>query len=262
MMYPLEIIGFVFVVGLCVGSFLNVCICRIPESRSIISPPSSCPKCGYQIRFYDNIPIVSYLWLRGKCRRCHTRISLRYPLVELLTGLMAIALLFRFGLTVYSLIYFAFLAVLLVITFIDIDYQIIPNSLSLPGIPLFFALSLALPFISVAESLIGILVGGGSLLLVAWGYHLYTGREGMGMGDVKLLAMIGAMIGWQGVIMTIFVGSLAGTVVGLTVMLASGKNTRLPIPFGPFLSLGAMVYIFFGPELILWYLNMARVGAP
>lgn len=259
--YPLEIIGFVFVAGLCVGSFLNVCIWRIPEGRSIVSPPSSCPCCGYRLRFYDNIPILSYLWLRGRCRQCQSPISLRYPVVELMTGLVAVALLFRFGLTLYSLIYFIFLAVLLVITFIDIDHQIIPNSLSLPGIPLFFCLSLALPSLSAVDSLIGIGVGGGSLLLVAWTYERCTGREGMGMGDVKLLALIGALIGWQGVLVTIFVGSVVGTVIGSLVMVAAGKNSRFRIPFGPFLSLGAMVYVFFGPELILWYLNLARVGA-
>ncbi len=254
---PTEIIfGFFF--GLLIGSFLNVCICRLPLNASIVTPPSSCPSCGKPIRFYDNIPVLSYIWLLGKCRGCAIPISARYPLVEILTGTFAALCVFRFGFTPTAAIYFAFIASLVVITFIDIDHRIIPDIISLPGIPIFFAATFFLPGISPVASITGILVGGGSLFLVAWGYYMVTGNEGMGGGDIKLLAMIGAIIGWQGVVLTIFAASITGTVIGLTLMLASGKNMKLAVPFGPFLALGAVIYIFYGTELIHWYLYGIR----
>ena len=163
----------------------------------------------------------------------------------------------RFGLTWAAPVYFLFVAVLLVITFIDIDHQIIPDRLSLPGIPLFFALAFLVPHVSWQESLIGILAGGGILYAVALGYQLVTGRDGMGGGDIKLLAMIGALIGWQGILFTIFFSSLSGTLVGLLLALATGGSMKSRLPFGPFLAAGAIAYIFFGPELIHWYLGIA-----
>lgn len=250
-----EIAAFIF--GACIGSFLNVCIYRIPAGKSIVHPPSACPRCGYAIRFYDNIPILSYLVLRGRCRRCGTSIPLRYPLVEMITGLAAVALFMRFGLTWATPVYFLFVALLLVITFIDIDHQIIPDRLSLPGIPLFFALAFVVPAVSWQDSLIGILAGGGILYAVALGYQLITGRDGMGGGDIKLLAMIGALIGWQGILFTIFFSSLSGTLVGLLLALAGGGSMKSRLPFGPFLAAGAIAYLFFGPELIDWYLGVA-----
>jgi len=252
----LEIYAFIF--GACIGSFLNVCIYRIPEGKSIIHPPSACPRCGYQIRFYDNIPIISYLLLRGRCRRCRVHIPFRYPMVELITGLLALATFIKFGLTITTGIYFLFMAILLVITFIDIDHQIIPDILSLTGIPLFFLLGFFVPHITWRDALIGILAGGGSLYAVALGYQLLTGRDGMGGGDIKLLAMIGAMLGWQGILFTIFFSSLSGTVVGLLLTLPSGGSMKSRLPFGPFLAAGAIAYLFFGPELIHWYWNFAR----
>ncbi len=251
---PLEIIiGFIF--GLFIGSFLNVCIYRIPANRSIVTPASNCPACGTPIQFYDNIPIVSYILLMGKCRQCTSKISVRYPMVELLTGILAALCVLKFGLSLAAGIYFVFTATLLVITFIDIDHRIIPDVISLPGIPLFFAASFFLPGIGPVESIIGILVGGGSLFLVAWLYYMLTGKEGMGGGDIKLLAMIGAIVGWQGVILTVFAASITGTAVGGALMLFSGKNLKLAIPFGPFLSMGAAVSVFYGPELIRWYIH-------
>lgn len=247
-----------FIFGACIGSFLNVCIYRIPEGKSIVHPPSSCPQCGYAIRFYDNVPILSYLFLGGRCRRCRTPIPLRYPLVEATTGIAALALLMKFGLTWATVIYFLFVALLLVITFIDIDHQIIPDRLSLPGIPLFFGLAFFIPEVSWRASLMGIVVGGGILYLVAVAYQLATGRDGMGGGDIKLLAMIGGLIGWQGILFTIFFSSLAGTLVGLGLALPSGGSLKRRLPFGPFLAAGAIAYIFFGPELIHWYLGFAR----
>ncbi len=244
------------VFGLCVGSFLNVVIHRLPLSRSIVHPPSSCPKCGRQIRFYENIPVISYLLLGGRCRGCKTEISIRYPVVELLGGCFAVLVLLRFGLTASAAIYYVFVMTLLAITFIDIDHQIIPDVMSLPGIPLFFLASFVVPALTWKQSLVGILVGGGSLYAVAVVYSLLTGRSGMGGGDIKLLGMIGAMVGATGVFFTIFVSSLVGTAVGMAVMLAKGKDFKLKIPFGPFLAAGAVSYIFFGPQVIRWYFNL------
>jgi leader peptidase (prepilin peptidase)/N-methyltransferase len=248
--------AFAFIFGLCIGSFLNVCIYRLPAAKSISHPRSSCPKCGELIRFYDNIPVFSYMILRGKCRFCGEPISLRYPVIEILTGLFALITFVKYGLSLEALIYFVYIVSLLVITFIDIDHQIIPDVITLPGIPIFFIASFALPDISYLESILGILIGGGSLLLVAWTYNLITKKEGMGGGDIKLLAMIGAVIGWKGVLFTIFVGSAVGTIAGMLVMLKTRKNRKMAIPFGPFLAIGGIAYIFFGPQLIEWYFNI------
>ena len=248
---------FVFAFGMCIGSFMNVCIYRLPLAKSIANPPRSiCPACGQVIRFYDNIPVLSFVWLKGQCRYCKARISWRYPLVELLTGLAAVGVFYNFGSTFQSLIYFVFVAALLVITFIDLDYKIIPNVITLPGIPLGLLAALGLPALTFKDSVLGLIVGGGSLLTVAWTYHLITRKEGMGGGDIKLLAMIGTIVGWQGVLFTIFVSSAVGTLIGLAVILVKGKNMKFAIPFGPFLSVGAITYIFFGQKIIYWYFHV------
>ena len=252
----LPILAVAFFFGACIGSFLNVCIYRIPAGLSVVHPGSSCPRCRTMIPFYDNIPVLSYLLLMGKCRTCKTPIAIRYPFVEILGGLSALACVYAFGLTLPALIIFIFIATLIVVAFIDLDHRIIPDVISLPGIPIFFLASLAVPTTSWLSSAIGILFGGGSLIAVAWVYQAITGREGMGGGDIKLLAMIGAMIGWQGIVFTIFSASAIGTVIGLLAMLQSGKGMKLAIPFGPFLSLGAVIYIFFGQDLITWYFNL------
>lgn len=244
---------YAFLIGLCVGSFLNVCIHRLPSERSIVKPASACPSCGTPLKWYDNIPLLSYLLLRGRCRTCKTGISIRYPVVEILCGLFALAVFLHYGMRVESLVFFIFIAALLVITFIDIDHRIIPDVISLPGIPIGFAASFLLPQVTWTDSLLGILIGGGSLLAVAWGYRLLTGKEGMGGGDIKLLAMIGAFIGWKGVLFTIMASSFTGTIVGLVVMLKNRKSMKLAVPFGPFLAIGAILYIFFGPQMIQWY---------
>ncbi|MFV9646025.1 MAG: prepilin peptidase [Desulfobacterales bacterium] len=244
---------------MCIGSFVNVCIYRLPASKSIIDPSRSiCPKCGSIIRFYDNIPVLSYLWLKGRCRNCNKPISFRYPLVEIISGVFALCTFLKFGPTLEALVYFAFITALVVITFIDIDHQIIPDLITLPGIPVCFLASFALPSITYKESLLGLLAGGGSLLLVGWTYYLIKKAEGMGGGDIKLMAMIGAMVGWKGVLFTIFVSSLVGTLVGITIMLRTKKGMKIAVPFGPFLSIGAITYIFWGPSLISWYFNLLR----
>ncbi|MBW1846608.1 MAG: prepilin peptidase [Deltaproteobacteria bacterium] len=246
----------IFIYGLCVGSFSNVCIYRLPLSKSLKSPPSNCPHCSSPIRFYDNIPLVSYILLKGKCRQCQKRISFRYPFVEMLGGVFALFIYLKYGFTLEALVYYTFIICLVIITFIDIDHQIIPDIISLPGIPIGFLASFALPSITFIDSLIGILAGGGSLFIVLWAYHLITGIEGMGGGDVKLLAMIGAIVGWEGVILTIFISSITGTIVGLFIMLRTKKGLKLAVPFGPFLSTGAILYVFYGSELIQWYFNI------
>ena len=249
---------FVFCFGLCVGSFLNVCISRLPEGGSIIHPGSRCPKCNTPIRFYDNIPVLSYILLGGRCRQCRTGISPRYPVIELVTGAMACCIFLKYGPSASALIYFIFSAALIAVTFIDIDHQIIPDEISLPGIPAGFATSFVLAGLTYTDALLGILTGGGSLFLLAMGYHLATGKEGMGGGDIKLLAMNGAFIGWKGVIFTIFISSVIGTLVGMAFMAIFRKNLKFAIPFGPFLSLGAIVYLFFGQSIINWYFLMSR----
>ncbi len=253
--YLIEIIIFIF--GICIGSFINVCIYRLPTSKSIIDPQRSiCPKCGSLIRFYDNIPLLSYLWLKGRCRHCNAPIPFRYFLVEIMSGFFALCVFFKFGITLEGLIYYAFVASLLVITFIDVDHQIIPDVITLPGIPIGFLASFALPAVTYKDSIIGLLAGGGSLYLVAWTYQIIKGKDGMGGGDIKLLAMIGAFVGWKGVLFTIFAGSAVGALVGTIVMLHTQKGMKLAVPFGPFLSIGAIAYIFFGPQIISWYFNL------
>lgn len=249
-------VSIIFIFGMCIGSFLNVCIYRLPASKSIANPPRSiCPNCNSHIRFYDNIPVLSYIWLKGRCRNCDAPISFRYPMVEVMSGIVAVALLFKFGLSLESLVYFVFISSLLVITFIDLDHKIIPDVISLPGIPIGLVASFALPTITLKASALGLLIGGGSLWFVAWAYNLIAHRDGMGGGDIKLLAMIGTIIGWKGVIFTIFASSVMGSCVGITMMLIKGKNMKFAIPFGPFLSIGAIAYVFFGAQFIAWYLN-------
>lgn len=255
-MFNFLTVSIIFIFGMCIGSFLNVCIYRLPTSKSIANPSHSiCPSCSRRIRFYDNIPVLSYIWLKGRCRNCNAPISFRYPLVELMNGIVAVSLLFKFGLSLESLVYFAFISSLIVITFIDLDHQIIPDIITLPGIPMGLAASFALPTITLKASALGLLIGGGSLWFVAWAYNLIAHRDGMGGGDIKLLAMMGTIIGWKGVIFTIFASSVIGSCVGITMMLIKDKNMKFAIPFGPFLSFGAIAYVFFGSRVIAWYFS-------
>jgi leader peptidase (prepilin peptidase)/N-methyltransferase len=257
-MIPYALLAAVLIVGLCIGSFLNVCIYRIPTSLSIARPSRSiCPACSTPIQWFDNIPLLSFVWLRGRCRRCRVSISVRYPLVELMTGLFAVAVVLKFGPTIAAVIYFAFAAALIVITFIDIDHQIIPDVITLWGIPILLACSFILPDLHPVDALLGVAVGGGSLYLVGKGYQLLKGQVGMGGGDIKLLAMIGAVLGWQGIVMTVFVASATGTLAGVATM-AAGRSldTKLRIPFGPFLAIGAMTHLFFGKAIIRWYIDL------
>ena len=239
--------------GLILGSFLNVCIHRIPRKKSIINPPSSCPKCGERIRYYDNIPVISYILLLGKCRACRHPIPTIYPIVELMTGLLSIALFMRYGLSPQYFLFLAFSASLIVVCFIDLHHKIIPDIISIPGIFLGLAIALIFDHIHWLDSLIGILGGGGFLFQIAIGFEKLTGKEGMGGGDVKLLAMIGAWMGWKTLPYIILISSLTGTIMGGGSLLITRQGLRVKIPFGPFLALGALVYLFFGKALVSWY---------
>jgi leader peptidase (prepilin peptidase) / N-methyltransferase len=247
---------FSFVLGAVIGSFLNVCICRLPAGESIAYPASRCPHCQAAIRWYQNIPILSYLLLWGRCANCRCGISSRYPLVEALTGALFVLIFLSFGVQWATPVYWLFAAALVVVTFIDLDHQIIPDVISLPGIPIGFLAVFGVPWISWSDSLLGILAGGGSLFLVAASYQLLTKKEGMGGGDIKLLAMIGAFLGWQAVLPVIFISSFIGSLVGVPLMLIKKADRRLAIPFGPFLALGALVYLLWGRMLLRWYLNL------
>jgi leader peptidase (prepilin peptidase) / N-methyltransferase len=241
---------FLTFVGAAVGSFLNVLILRIPEGQSIVLPSSHCPNCGHAIRFYDNIPIISYLTLRGKCRDCHEKISVQYPVVEAVTALMSLLLLLKFGLSFKYLSSFIFTCALIVITFIDLRHQIIPDVISLPGIPVFFFLAVFFMNLTVWESLLGILIGGGCLFAIAFLYEIITKREGMGGGDIKLLAMLGAFLGWKSLFFILFVSSLLGAIVGVCAMIIKGQDMKYAVPFGPFLSIAAVAYLFVGADLM------------
>ncbi len=227
---------------------------------SLVKPGSSCPSCNTPIRFYDNIPVLSFLLLLGRCRNCKHPISFRYPLIELITGILWLLCYLKYDISLSCFIHILFLCTLLVVTWIDIDHRIIPDKISLPGIPVFFIAAMFIPDVGFLNSLFGILLGGGSLLLVAESYRMITKQEGMGGGDIKLLAMIGAMIGWKGVFFTIFASSAVGTVIGLAVMIITRNNMKLAVPFGPFLSLGACLYVFFGEDVIQWYFGISGMA--
>jgi leader peptidase (prepilin peptidase)/N-methyltransferase len=254
----------IFIFGAIVGSFLNVCIIRIPKGDSIVYPPSYCPGCKIAIRFYDNIPLISYVALVGRCRACGERISSRYFFVELLMACLAVALYYQFGFSLAFLVSFIFVASLIVISFIDLDVRIVPDVISLPGIVAGLLFSVVARYVindpfelipSPLSALVGVLVGGGFLLALAWAYEAFTGVEGMGGGDIKLLAMIGAFLGWTSIPFTLFFASLTGSVIGLGFMIGKGVGRRFALPFAPFLCLGALLYLLFGQDLIQFYLN-------
>ena len=247
---------FSFLFGLVLGSFLNVCIYRIPFKKSIVSPPSSCPHCDERIRFYDNIPLISYLILLGRCRKCRHGIPIQYPLVELITGLLSVSLFVRHGISVQYIFILLFSASLVVISFIDLRHQIIPDIISLPGIVIGLGFSILFGRISWLDSLLGIVIGGGSLYLIAIIFEWLTHKEGMGGGDIKLLAMLGAWLGWKALPFIVLFSSLLGIVIGGGSLLLSRQGLRARIPFGPFLALGALAFLFFGKELMSWYFRI------
>lgn len=243
--------------GLVVGSFLNVCIHRIPRDESIVWPGSRCPACGAPIRWFDNIPVLSYFVLAGRCRRCRARIAVKYPLVELATMGLFLAHYWMLGAQPLLVVRLLFSAALIVLFVIDLEHQILPNRITLPGIAVGFVASLGL-WPGWRDSLLGILLGGGILWAIAEAYFRVRREEGLGMGDVKMLAMIGAFLGWQQVLVTLVLSSAAGALVGVALMAAGRGTMKDALPFGTFLALGAVASSLVGSDLVAWYVALYR----
>jgi leader peptidase (prepilin peptidase)/N-methyltransferase len=248
----------VFLFGLVVGSFLNVCIYRLPREESIVRPPSHCTHCKALIRPWDNIPVISFLLLKGRCRQCHQKISWRYPLVELLNATGYLLIVYFFGYTFSAAVYAVLFSALVVVTFIDFDHQIIPDEITLPGMALGLLAASTVLSPGFTSAAAGLLVGGGLFYLAAVLSRWILHRYGMGGGDIKFIAMIGAFLGWRGMLLTIFLGALTGTFYGVSQILFFGKKRENPIPFGPFLAFGALISLLFGSEIFRWYLLLGR----
>ncbi len=242
-----------FAMGAILGSFLNVIIYRLPRGESIVRPPSACPECGRRITPRDNVPIVSYLILRGRCRHCKAVISSRYPVVELLAGLVPVLLLWRYGLGREALVLCVLSYVLIVVSFIDLDLRIIPDRVTLPGIAVGLILAPYLGLTTFGGSLLGAVVGGGALYLIAIAGTAAFGKESMGGGDIKLAAMLGAFLGWQAVLLLLFVAFLSGAVAGVILLAVRGKDCEHAIPFGPFIAFGTLLAVVWGDALLAWY---------
>jgi leader peptidase (prepilin peptidase)/N-methyltransferase len=246
---------FLALIGAILGSFGNVVIYRLPRQLSLIRPRSRCPRCASTIAFYDNIPIASYLLLGGRCRRCRASISPRYPLVELLGAGLSVAAVGLAPTPAMAVVDTVLALALLVVLFIDYDFQIIPDAITLPGVVAGILVALWGP-LPVRDSLIGVGVGGGGLFLVAEGYRRVAHREGLGMGDVKLMGMIGAFLGWQGALITLVLGSLVGSLVGGALIASRRGGRYTALPFGSFLAPAAWAALFFGSALWQAYLRL------
>ncbi len=249
--FPLFEIYF-FVVGLVIGSFLNVCIHRIPIHKSIVASRSRCPRCDALIPWYRNVPLLSYLWLRGKCANCKERISPVYPIVELITGILLLLLYFNFGISIPFLIYGLFGCITIVLTVIDYHHRLLPAKLTFPGIALGVASSFVNPFLTPLESLVGVVVGGLVPLFALIVYKLVRKREGLGHGDVVMLAMVGAYLGWQQVLLVLFFSSLLGSLIGGLFILVFRKGSDYLLPYGTFIGAAALPAIFWGEQV--WHL--------
>lgn len=249
------LLGAAVLFGSLFGSFLNVVIHRLPRKESIVFPPSRCTSCGSGIAPWDNIPILSWLLLGGKCRNCRAPINVRYPLVEAAAAILTGLVVWKYGFTMASVGYTWFCLALLAITLIDLEHRIIPDAISLPGTIIGF-LFVRWTEVTWVEAAIGAAAGFGVLLLVGVVYEKVTGVEGMGGGDIKMAAMMGAFLGWKGVLLTIFIGSFLGSVAGVIAMSRGKGGRRTALPFGTFLAPGALLVLFFGNSLINWYLGL------
>jgi len=243
-------------VGLVVGSFLNVCIHRVPRQESVAWPGPHCPQCGQAIAWYDNIPVLSYLSLRGRCRHCRAGIPARYLLVEIATAGLFVMIVHLYPPGVLMASRLVFGCALIVLFVVDLDHRILPNVITVPGIAVGFV------FASLSEpgwrsSLIGIVAGGGIPFAIAWLYERIRGHPGLGMGDVKMLAMIGAFLGWEQMLLTLVLGSFLGSIIGVVFIMA-GKGARYALPFGTFLAVGALAAIIVGDQVLAWYLAQFR----
>jgi leader peptidase (prepilin peptidase)/N-methyltransferase len=248
------IAGLIVLLGACIGSFLNVCIYRLPRRESLMWPGSRCTSCQRSLSWYENVPIVSWVTLRGRCRTCRAPVSWMYPAVEAVTALTFLSGYLLYGLTLIAAVRVLFACALIVLFVTDLQHKILPNVITVPGIVVGFVCSLFLPP-GWVESLIGIVVGGGSLFAIAETYYRVRGQEGLGMGDVKLLGMIGAFLGWKLVLLTLVFASIAGSLAG-GILIASGRgNMKYALPFGTFLAVGALVAAIWGTPIVDWYLG-------
>ncbi|MEX1128408.1 MAG: prepilin peptidase [Vicinamibacterales bacterium] len=245
-------LAIVLLLGLAIGSFLNVVIHRLPRGESLISPGSKCPSCGYALRPLDNIPVVSYLMLRGRCRECRTRIAARYPLVEIATAALFVLHYVVFGWTPLLAVRLLFATAMVALFAIDLEHHLLPDAMTLPGIVLGLLASLWLPP-GIRNALIGVLLGGGVLWLIGEAYYRYAGEEGMGGGDVKMLAMIGAFLGWELVIVTLVFSSVAGSLTGLLLIVTRRGGLKYALPYGTFLAIAAVVASLYGTHIVTWY---------
>ncbi len=248
-------VALALLIGLSVGSFLNVCIYRMPQRLSIVSPPSRCGACGHQLRWYENIPVLSYVALGARCRKCRARISLQYPIVELVTAALFAGLCWWYGPTPLFAVRALFAAAMVALFAIDLKHQILPNQITLPGIVAGLLLN-GLLGTGWIDSLLGIAVGGGVLFLVAEAYYRIRHEEGLGMGDVKMLAMIGAFLGWKLALVTLVLSSIVGSVIGVGVMIVKREGLKYALPYGTFLALAALVAAVAGDALVAWYLGL------
>jgi leader peptidase (prepilin peptidase)/N-methyltransferase len=248
---PLEF-TIVLLLGLAIGSFLNVVIHRLPRHESLVSPGSRCPECGYELRPIDNIPFVSYVLLRGRCRKCGMRISPRYPIIEVATAVLFVLHYLMFGWTLLLSVRLLFSAALVALFAIDLEHRLLPDRITLPGIVLGLAASMFLPP-GFRDALIGTIAGGGVLWLVGEAYYRYAGEEGMGGGDVKMLAMIGAFLGWQLVLVALVFSSIAGAVIGLVVIALKRGDMKYALPYGTFLAIAGAIASLYGDQIFRWY---------
>ena len=252
-----ELLIFVFIFGLLWGSFANVVIYRYPKGENVAFPRSRCPKCETPIAWYDNIPLLSWVILRGRCRKCKTPISWRYPAVELLTGLcFGAAIFYRYGFSWLTLEYLIFVWGLVVVSFIDLDLMILPDIFTLPGIATGLIGAALDPQRDFLSAFWGVLLGGGFLWMVAYLYLLVRKEEGMGGGDIKLLAWIGAVLGWTSIPFVVLVSSILGSVVGISLALRREAGLKSVIPFGPYLALAALLFLLGGERIGLWYISL------
>jgi len=249
------IIATFVVAGLLIGSFLNVVIARLPEGRSLVRPGSACPGCGAAIVWYDNVPVVSFVALRGRCRACAMTIPWRYPVVEAVTGALFGAAPLAFGATLHAVVACALLAALVAITMIDLERHIIPDVISLPGTLAGVLANLATGRVSWKESVIGVVVGGGVFLTIALVGSWLAGQDAMGGGDIKLAAMLGAFLGWKVLLFSLFVSALGGGILAAALMGSGLRGRKDPLPFGPFLAAGGAVGLFWGERMVRWYLS-------
>ncbi len=249
------------VLGLLVGSYLNVVIFRLPRQISTVLPRSRCPRCRAAIQPWDNIPLLSYLVLGGKCRRCGARISWRYPLVEALTATCFLLCQRRFETLTDVLVACAFCAAMIVLAMIDLEHYLLPDAITKPGIVAGLVLQLVVTWSTPRDAVLGVLLGAGVLAALTWGWYWWKGVHGMGFGDIKMLAMVGAFLGWQGVIVTLLLGALGGSIVGLGQMLRGRMGLKSKLPFGVFLAIAAVVALLYGGELVTAYLELTGLQA-